>query len=49
MFSLALDTDRILEALDKIANNPSYCTGPEDFAEIRTDDDGKVNRIITLV
>jgi hypothetical protein len=41
--------DRMFEVLDKIANNPSYCTGPEDFAEIQTDTDGKVNRIITLV
>ena len=49
MFLLLLFTDRMFEGLDKIANNPSRCTGPEDFAEIQTETDGKVNRIITLV
>jgi hypothetical protein len=49
MFFLEVHTDRKFEVLDKIANNLSYSTGPEDFAEIRTDTDGKVNRIITLV
>jgi hypothetical protein len=49
MFRIDFEHDRVVEVLDKIANNPIYYTGPEDFVEIRTDDDGKVNRTITLV
>jgi hypothetical protein len=48
-FDLYLDSDGMFEILDRIANNPRHRTGPEDYAGSRTDGEGKVNRMITLV